>query len=93
MSTQGSTTVNFSTGALEARVVITGQSGYNSSTNLVEAWPLSNEAIGSFQDDSCWVEGMQAFVINRVNGVGFTLLMKPNYGNAFGSYNVGWVFN
>ena len=93
MSTQGTAVVNFGTGALEATVVVTGQTGFNASTNLVEAWPLSNETIGSFQDDSCWVEQMQAFVINRITGGGFTLLMKPEEFKAVGSYNVGWVYN
>jgi hypothetical protein len=93
MSTQGTATVNFGTGALEATVVITGQTAYNATTNLVEAWALANETLGSAQDDSCWVEMMQTYVINRITGSGFTILLKPAMGKAIGSYNVGWVYN
>ena len=93
MATQGTAVVNFGAGAMEATIRVTGQAGFTVGTNLAEGWPLANEAIGSFGDDSCWVEQMQAFVINQITGVGFTVLLKPMNGKAFGSYNAGWVWN
>ena len=92
MATQGTAVVNFGSGALEASVVITGQTGITTS-NLVEAWMLCNDTVGSQPDDSAWVERMNAYAIRIVNGVGFTILCKPDYGKAFGSYNVGYVWN
>jgi hypothetical protein len=93
MATQGTVTVNFGSGALEAYFDVTGQSGFTAGTNLVEAWPLANETIGGLQDDTCWVEQMQVYVINQVTATGFRVLMKPMIGKAFGSFNCGWVYN
>ena len=93
MSTQGTAVVNFGSGAMEASVAVTGQSGFTAGTNLVEAWPLANETIGGVQDDTCWVEQMQVYAINQTTGTGFTILMKPMVGKAYGSFNVGWVWN
>ena len=92
MSTQGTATVNFGTGALEATVVVTGQTGFGTS-NVVEAWPLANETIGSLPNDGAWVEQMNVYATQWIAGTGFTILMKPNIGKAYGSYNVGWVWN
>lgn len=92
MATQGSTTVNFGSGALEATAVITGQSGLTS-TNLVEAWARANETVGSFNDDSAWVEQMTVYATNIIPGTGFTIVVKPALRTAVGVYNVGWVWN
>lgn len=92
MSTQGTAVVNFGSGALEATVAVTGQAGITTS-NLVEAWALCNDVVGSVNDDSAWVEQMQVTVTRIVNGVGFTIIAKPAVRKAFGSYNIGWVYN
>lgn len=91
MATTGTAVVNFGSGALEASVAVTGQSGLTS-TNLVEAWPLCNETVGSTNDDSAWVEQMQVTATQIVPGTGFTIIMKPAIRIAYGSYNVGWVW-
>ena len=92
MPTQGTAVVNFGSGALEATVAVTGQAGLTGA-NLVEAWALCNETIGGQQDDTAWVEMLQVYVINIIAGTGFTILVKPVTGLAFGSFNVGWVWN
>ncbi len=92
MATQGSAVVNFGSGALEATVVITGQSGLTGA-QLVEAWALANETIGSFNDDSAWVEQMNVYATNIIAGARFTIVMKPAVGMGVGPYNVGWVYN
>lgn len=93
MSAQGTASVNFGSGALEASVAVTGQAGFTAGTNLVEAWMLANEAVGSQNDDSVWVEQMQCFATYAVTGTGFTIIVKPALGRAVGTYNVGWVWN
>lgn len=93
MSAQGTATVNFGAGALEASVAVTGQTGFTAGTNLLEAWALANETVGSSSDDSAWVEQMLVFATYQITGTGFTILMKPAIGKAVGSYNVGWVWN
>lgn len=92
MATQGTATVNFGSGALEATVAVTGQSGLGAG-NLVEAWALGTETIGGAQDDSVWVDLIQVYTVNKINGTGFTILAKPVIGKGFGSYNIGWVWN
>ena len=86
MSTQGTATVNFGSGAPDASVVVTGQSGITTA-NLVEAWPAVQG------DDSAWVDGIQCYAGNIVNGTGFTIYAKPLMGNALGSYTINWVWN
>jgi hypothetical protein len=93
MGAQGSAVVNFGTGALEASVVITGQAAFTAGTNLVEAWALANETVGTQNNDACWVEQIQVYAIRQITGTGWTILAKPAVGKAFGSYNVGWVYN
>ena len=92
MSSQGTAVVTFGAGALEASVAVTGQAALLS-TNLVEAWALCNETLGSGPDDSAWVEQMRVYATQIVPGVGFTIIMKPAQGVGQGSYNVGWVWN
>ena len=87
MSTQGTATASFGAGAQDVAVVVTGQSSITTS-NLVEAWPavLNN-------DDSPWVEQLKCYAGNIVNGVGFTIYVKPAQGNAIGNYTINWVWN
>ena len=92
MATQGTTTVNFSGGALEATAAVIGQAGITSA-NLVEAWAAANETVGSQHDDSAWVERMNVYAFNIINGTGFTVIAKPDIGRAFGTYNINWVWN
>lgn len=93
MATQGITTVNFGSGALEATVTVTGQAGYTVGTNAAEGWPLATETIGGVADDSAWVEQLSVMVKNHITGTGFTLVVKPAVGMAYGTYNIGWVWN
>lgn len=86
MATQGSTTVNFGSGAMEATATVTGQSAITTS-NLVEAWPAWSG------DDSPWVEQMEVIAGNIVAGTGFTILVKPAIGKAYGTYTINWVWN
>ena len=87
MSTQGTATVNFGAGALDASVAVTGQSAITTS-NLVEAW-----AAVSGGDDTPWVDQLQVYAGNIVAGIGFTIYVKPAQGKAFGSFTINWVWN
>lgn len=91
MSNTGTAVVNFGSGALEASVAVTGQTALTTS-NLVEAWALCNDQVGSVNDDSAWVEQMQVTATRIVPGIGFTIIAKPAILNGCGSYNVGWVW-
>jgi hypothetical protein len=93
MAVQGTAVVNFGSGALEASVAITGQTAFTAGTNLFEAWAACNETVGSYPDDSSWVEFMQVYAIYPITGTGFTITMKPGYGKGYGSYNVNWIWN
>jgi len=92
MGAQGTAVVNFGSGALEASVAVTGQSGLLAGS-LVEAWPLCNETVGTQKDDSAWVEQMLARATYQIAGTGFTIIVKPACRAAIGSYNIGWVWN
>lgn len=92
MATQGTAIVNFGSGALEARVVVTGQSGITSA-NLLEAWPACTETVGDENDDSAWVEQLQAFATYIVNATGFTIIVKAALGKAHGAYSINWCWN
>ena len=91
MGMQGSTTVSFGSGALDATATVTGMTGLGSG-NLVEAWPL---LVGG--DDSPWVEQIKCYAGNIVpdtgSGGSFTIYVKPAQGNAIGTYSIGWVWN
>lgn len=92
MATQGTAVVAFGSGALDARVAVTGQAGITTA-NLVEAWIAGTDLLGSSPNDSDWVEQFTVVATQIVNGVGFTIVVKPAMGNAFGNYNVNWVWN
>ena len=92
MATQGTAVVDFSTGKMEATVAVTGQ-GAITTANLVEAWPILTETVGSQVRDDAWVEQMQVFAYKIVAGTGFTILAKPAIRKAYGTYNIGWVWN
>lgn len=84
---QGTATIVFGSGALEASTIVTGQTAITG-TNLVEAWASWNGI-----DDSNWVEQMTIRAGKIVAGTGFTILVKPATGMAFGSYTINWVWN
>ena len=92
MASQGTAIVAFGSGALDATVTVTGQTGLTTG-NLVEAWALVNENVGTQPDSSAWVEQMTVYATLIVPGTGFTIVMKPALGKAIGNYNVGWVWN
>ena len=85
MAAQGTTTVNFGAGALEATASVTGQTGITTA-NLAEAW------LQYTTDDSVWVEQMQIWAGPITNGVGFPIVVKPMTGKAYGTYTVNWVW-
>lgn len=92
MATQGTATVDFGTGATEASVAVTGQAGFTSGTNLVEAWvsglATSNNPAGSARE-----EQFSVIIDPEVTATGFTINVKPKIGLAFGQYKVNWVWN
>lgn len=91
MSAMGLGYVDFGTGATDASLVITGQTGFTAGTNLVEAFinpiPSSNNT-----DDNHAVENLEVRVTTQLTGTGFTIYVKCTLGTANGQYNVGWVW-
>ena len=71
---------------------MTGQAGFTSGTNLVEAWvsglSTANNPAGSARE-----EGFSVIVDPEVTGTGFTINVHPRIGLAFGQYKVNWVWN
>ena len=90
MGMQGTTTVDFGAGAMEATVTVTGQAGLTA-TSLVEAWPAWNG------DDTPWVEQIRVIAGNITpdtgSGGSFQILVKPDMGKAIGVHNICWVWN
>ena len=94
MATQSTATIDFGiNGATDASVTVTGQAGFVAGTNLVEAW-ISPLATSNNTADNHWFESLdRPMIINPITGVGFTIVLKCNFGRAFGQYNLGWVYN
>lgn len=90
MSTQGTTTVNFGTGATDASVAVS--SAGITALQLVEAWIFPANTASNTVDNH-WVEDLKVVAGNVVAGVGFTVYAKCNTGRAHGIYNIGWVYN
>lgn len=89
MSTQGTTTLTFGSGATDTSVTV-ASAGITSS-NLVEAW-IFPATTASNTVDNHWVENLTVVAGNIVNGVGFTIYAKCTLGRAHGIYNIGWVY-
>ena len=92
MSTQGTAVVDFGTGACDASVTITGQTGFVAGTTLVEAWVQCIASSNNLADNH-WVEGLYVNVGNQITGVGFTIYVICDMGKANGQYNINWVWN
>lgn len=91
MATQGTVTVDFGTGKYDTSVVVTGQSGITTA-NLVEAW-LSGVATSNNLADAGFVEQIQVYAGDIVNGTGFTVYAFCPQGRAFGQYVCNFVWN
>lgn len=91
MGAQGTATIDFGTGALEATVVVTGQAAILSNS-LVEAWPALT-ATANNPVDSAKEEEFQVSAGDIVAGTGFTIYARALIGKAFGLYNMNWVWN
>jgi hypothetical protein len=92
MATQGTATADFGTGAVEASIAVTGQAGFTTVTNLVEAW-VSGLATASNPTGSAREEQFTVIVDNEITATGFTINVKPQLGRAYGAYTVNWVYN
>lgn len=91
MATQGTATLDFGTGASDAKVTVTGQTGITG-TMLVEAW-LSGAATSNNLADAGFVELMHIYAADIIAGTGFTIYGVVPFGRAFGQYTVNWVYN
>ena len=91
MATTGTATVDFGTGAYDTNLAVTGQAGITTS-NLVEAW-LSGTASSNNLADAGFVEQLQIYAGDIVNGTGFTIYAFCPSGRAFGQYVINWVWN
>jgi hypothetical protein len=92
MSTQGITTVDFGTGALDATTAITGQTGISSTTSAVDAW-IMPKASASHSVDEHRIEEIDVMAGNIVNGVGFNIYAQARRFPLTGLFTVAWVWN
>jgi hypothetical protein len=89
--TKGFAVVDFGTGALDASVAVTGQTGFTAGTNIVAAFMQSTATANNLADDAAW-DNFSVQVRNQISGAGFTILVKCGVGLANGQYNVGWLW-
>jgi len=92
MATQGTAIVDFGTGATEASIAVTGQAGFVSGINLVEAW-VSGLASANNPAGSAREEQFSIIIDPEVTATGFTINVKPALGRAYGQYIINWVWN
>ena len=85
---QGSATIDFGTGALDAKVAVTGQAGIVSGS-LIRAW-LSGLATSNNLADAGFAEDIAVFAGDIVAGTGFTVYAFCRFGSAFGQYVTNW---
>ena len=88
MSTQGTTSVNFGTGSLDASVAVSTVSAWT----LAEAWIWPVASGNNLADNHVW-ENLDVRVQGVVAGSSFNIVVKCTYGKANGIYNVAWVVN
>lgn len=91
MGAQGTATIDFGSGKSDANVAITGQ-GAITTTNLVEAW-MSGVATSNNLADAGFVDEIEVYAGDIVNGTGFTAYAMCRRGLAFGQYVLNWVWN
>ena len=88
MSAQGTTTVNFSTGATDAIVAV----ATGGTWTLAEAWiwpiPTSNNT-----SDNHVAENLICYAKDAVANTSFNIFVKCTQGIASGVYSVAWVVN
>lgn len=82
--------MDFGTGKYDTSVAVTGQGGITTA-NLVEAW-LSGVATSNNLADAGFVERIQVYAGDIVNGTGFTVYAFCPQGRAFGQYVANWVW-
>src|SRR6266404_2606069 len=85
---QGSATIDFGTGALDAKIAVTGQ-GTIASGSRVQAW-LSGLATTNNLADAGFAEDIAIFAGDIIAGTGFTVYAFCRSGRAFGQYVVNW---
>jgi len=90
MSTQGTTTVNFGSGATDVKVSVSAPT--ITGTQLVDAWVMPTATASNTVDDQ-WVEALEVKAGNVQAGVGFDIYAKCTTGRAHGTHTVAYVFN
>lgn len=91
MGAQGTTTVDFGTGAADMRVTITGQ-GAILANSVAEAWPFPALTANNQPDDTAY-EDFNVVAMNVVAGTGFDIVVQCRTGLAHGIHNIAWVWN
>ena len=91
MAAQGTATVDFGTGATDARVTVSGQTGITNSS-LAEAWVWPIATASNTADDTLYSE-LRVIACNVVAGSGFDIVVMSDEGIAHGIHTVAWVWN
>jgi len=90
MATQGTTTIDFGSGATDTQSTVVAAS--ITGGQLVEAW-IFPTATASNTADNHWVDDIKVIAGNVQAGVGFTIYAHCKTGLAHGTFTVGYVFN
>jgi hypothetical protein len=88
----GSSTLNFGAGpgSLDTSVVVTGQTGILSTSNI-QVW-VQGDTTANHNPDEHLLAGIQAFADNIVPGVGFTIDAITQF-KVTGLFTIRWVWN
>lgn len=84
--TKGTTTVNFGSGATDAKTSVT-QSG---TWTVAQAW-IEPAATSNNTADNHVAENLECYAKDIVAGTSFNVYVKCTQGNANGQYNVAWL--
>lgn len=95
MGAQGTAVIDFGASPGQSgpvSVAVTGQTGILT-TSACEAWIRIQDATAAHNTDEHIVETLKITAGNIVAGTGFTIYAECLIANAYGSFNVNWVWN
>ena len=86
----GIATVDFSTGAAESTIAVTGQTSILSTSQVGCA--LRSEATTLNSVDDIYIDPIDVEITGLTASTGFTVLARARNGKAFGTYKIDWAW-
>jgi hypothetical protein len=89
--TNGTATLDFGTGTTDTTVVVTGQTGILTGSQLkvrIKVIATTNHVI-----DEIWIENVEVYAGNIVAGTGFTIYGKSLLGLVLGQFTIEWSWS